>query len=390
MVLIKNDRSLLPFDLAALRRVAIIGPNSHTAQIMGGGSSQVRPHHRTSPLVALRERWAEAVELIHEPGCTSPHPTPLQPWEMTTADGRPGFLVEYYDNPDLEGEPVVVQHGDEFRLQYRGPPGEGVPYPDFSARATATFTARDSRTTRVRAELEHPARLVTNGDPVGELRWSVDLDEGDEVLLAVELVNDQLANYGRTTLSCRRPTPPMRSTARAAPHATPTSSCSWWARPTSSRARATTVAISRSPMGRTSSSRESSTPTPTVVVVNSGGPVLMPWLDAAPAVLQSWFGGQEMGFALADVLDGTREPEGRMPFTVPTCIEHTPSYGNFPGEAGAVRYGEGLLIGHRWYEARKLPVAVAFGHGLGYTASSGPTSGSPRRRSTRVRGVRST
>ena len=106
----------------------------------------------------------------------------------------------------------------------------------------------------------------------------------------------------------------------------------------------------------------------TVVVVNSGGPVLMPWLDSAPTVLQSWFGGQEMGYALADVLDGTREPEGRMPFTVPTCIEHTPSYGNFPGEAGAVRYGEGLLIGHRWYEARKLPVAVAFGHGLGYTS----------------------
>ena len=93
----------------------------------------------------------------------------------------------------------------------------------------------------------------------------------------------------------------------------------------------------------------------------------MPWLDRVPAVVQAWFGGQEMGDALADVLDGTSEPAGRMPFTVPHRIEDTPTFGNFPGEAGAVRYGEGLLIGHRWYDSRDLPVTVPFGHGGSYT-----------------------
>ena len=93
----------------------------------------------------------------------------------------------------------------------------------------------------------------------------------------------------------------------------------------------------------------------------------MPWPERAPAVVQAWFGGQEMGDALAEILDGTAEPSGRMPITVPIRIEDTPTFGNFPGEAGAVSYGEGLLIGHRWYDSRDLPVAVPFGHGGSYT-----------------------
>ena len=105
----------------------------------------------------------------------------------------------------------------------------------------------------------------------------------------------------------------------------------------------------------------------TVVIVNSGGPVAMPWLPAAPAVLQAWFGGQSMGDALADVLDGADAPGGRMPFTIPLKIQDTPTFGNFPGESGSLRYGEGLLIGHRWYDTRQLDVAVPFGAGRSYT-----------------------
>jgi beta-glucosidase len=93
----------------------------------------------------------------------------------------------------------------------------------------------------------------------------------------------------------------------------------------------------------------------------------MDWVDTVPAVLVTWFGGQEMANALADVLFGENEPSGRLPTTFPLRIEHNPSYGNFPGENGQVRYGEGVLVGYRWYEARGLPVAYPFGHGLSYT-----------------------
>ena len=105
----------------------------------------------------------------------------------------------------------------------------------------------------------------------------------------------------------------------------------------------------------------------TVVVVNTGAPVTMPWADDAHAVLQAWFGGQEMANGLADVLFGDAEPGGRLPTTIPVRLEHNPSYGNFPGELGEVRYGEGLLMGYRWYDARRLPTRFPFGHGLSYT-----------------------
>jgi beta-glucosidase len=106
----------------------------------------------------------------------------------------------------------------------------------------------------------------------------------------------------------------------------------------------------------------------TVVVVNAAAPVSMPWADRARAVLVTWFGGQEMASALAGVLLGDAEPGGRLPTTQPLRLEHNPSYGNFPGENGEVRYGEGVLMGYRWYDARSLPVRFPFGHGLSYTS----------------------
>jgi beta-glucosidase len=87
-------------------------------------------------------------------------------------------------------------------------------------------------------------------------------------------------------------------------------------------------------------------------------------------VLQAWFGGQEMANAVAAVLTGALEPSGRLPTTVPVRLEHNPSYGTFPGENSTHRYGEGLLVGYRWYEARHLEPRFAFGHGLSYTSFS--------------------
>jgi beta-glucosidase len=118
----------------------------------------------------------------------------------------------------------------------------------------------------------------------------------------------------------------------------------------------------------------------TVVVINSGSPVAMPWAAGAGALLQTWFSGQEYADALVDVLLGEADPGGRLPTTLPLLIEHTPAFGNFPGESSQVRYGEGLLLGYRWYEARKLPVRFPFGHGLSYTTFEigAPRLSSPR------------
>jgi beta-glucosidase len=105
----------------------------------------------------------------------------------------------------------------------------------------------------------------------------------------------------------------------------------------------------------------------TVVVLNTGAPVTLPWADRAPALLQMWFAGQEIGEALVDVITGEADPGGRLPTTFPERIELSPSFGSFPGESGVHRYGEGVFVGYRWYASRKLPVRFPFGHGLSYT-----------------------
>ena len=105
----------------------------------------------------------------------------------------------------------------------------------------------------------------------------------------------------------------------------------------------------------------------TVVVVNAGAPIDLSWADDVAAVLQCWFGGQEVDHAVADVVVGDADPGGRLPTTIPVRLEHSPSHDNFPGENGELRYGEGLFMGYRGFDHRCIRPQFAFGHGLSYT-----------------------
>lgn len=110
--------------------------------------------------------------------------------------------------------------------------------------------------------------------------------------------------------------------------------------------------------------------TPDVVVVLSNGGVVTVsgWQRGARAVLECWLPGQAGGAAIADLLLGVVSPSGKLAETIPVRFADNPTVGNFPGENGAVRYGEGLLIGYRWYDAHRLDVSYPFGHGLSYTS----------------------
>lgn len=106
----------------------------------------------------------------------------------------------------------------------------------------------------------------------------------------------------------------------------------------------------------------------TVVILNNGAPVVMgEWLDQTAAVLEAWMMGQAGGSAIADVLFGRVNPSGKLAETFPLRLIDTPSYLNFPGENGVVRYGEGLFIGYRYYDAKETAVLFPFGYGLSYT-----------------------
>lgn len=108
----------------------------------------------------------------------------------------------------------------------------------------------------------------------------------------------------------------------------------------------------------------------TVVVLSNGGVVALPFADRAPAILEGWLLGQAAGGAIADVLYGDVNPSAKLTETIPLRLEDTPAFLDFPGEFQHTRYGEGLFVGYRWYDARRMEVAFPFGHGLSYTTFS--------------------
>lgn len=115
---------------------------------------------------------------------------------------------------------------------------------------------------------------------------------------------------------------------------------------------------------------------PNLIVVNvSGNAVAMPWVKKVPAILQGWFLGSEAGNSFADVLTGKANPSGRLPFTFPVALEDSPAHklNAYPGVKRAdsdivdLEYKEGVLVGYRWYDTKKIKPLFAFGHGLSYT-----------------------
>ncbi|KAH8815580.1 glycoside hydrolase family 3 protein [Xylogone sp. PMI_703] len=105
----------------------------------------------------------------------------------------------------------------------------------------------------------------------------------------------------------------------------------------------------------------------TAVVMQSGTPVRMPWVNEVPALIQAWYGGNETGNAIADVLFGDTNPSAKLPLSFPKRLQDNPAYLSYRSERGRTLYGEDIYVGYRWYESIELPVLFPFGHGLSYT-----------------------
>lgn len=105
----------------------------------------------------------------------------------------------------------------------------------------------------------------------------------------------------------------------------------------------------------------------TVVVMQSGTPVTMPWLSSVKALVHAWYGGNETGNAIADVLFGNVNPSAKLPLSFPKKLQDNPAFLNYRTERGRTLYGEDVYVGYRWYEMLDMDVAFPFGHGLSYT-----------------------
>jgi len=105
----------------------------------------------------------------------------------------------------------------------------------------------------------------------------------------------------------------------------------------------------------------------TIIVLNTGSPIRMPWADKASTILQTWFAGQEFGNALTDILTGATNPSGKLPTSFPKELEDTPAFKCYPGDDLQMNYDERRLVGYKWYERKNIKPLFTFGHGLSYT-----------------------
>jgi beta-glucosidase len=374
IVLLKNEGDLLP--LATLNRIAVIGPNAPKEAIIGGGSSKMRPHYGVSPLDGIRARAGDDVEVIFEPGCTNHKDTPVLSGD---------FEIAFHAGLALEGEPIKTQKTNQVECMWLSKFDEVVDHESFSVRVSGRIEPQRAGGYQFGLSSAGKSRLLVDGEVLidnwdaqekgksfygmGSTEKTAPYQADGPFDVIIEYSKEGAPALGGLKVGCLEPIADdamerAEAAARVADVAVVVVglNADW---ETEGRDRLDMLL----PGDQAELVERVVAANPrTVVVVNAGSPIGGDWMDAAPAILAFWYAGQEGGNALADILFGDVCPSGRLPQTWPVREEDNPAHINYPGERGKVEYGEGVFIGYRWYEKKKLPARFAFGHGLSYTS----------------------
>ena len=381
MVMLKND-GVLPLSPEA--KVALIGPNAKEVKIMGGGSAQLNPHYMVSPYDALLARIGPE-NLSFAKGCTNHR------WEpILTGD----FELSFYRGHDLTSEPAHTQSMDSVNAFWVPPFAGGQVDPtNFAAKITGTFTPTISGIHHIGAHAAGYARVYVDNKLIvdcWEETWTKGrtfFEEGnDEVVGAVELTEGH-AHDIRIEFRSKTPDNLNHSALRVGISVPMTEADIAQAAEIAAQADVAVVVIGRSGEWDTEGWDMEDIHLPgrqnelvaavtaanpnTVVVLQTGGPVEMPWVSDVAAILQAWYGGQEAGNSIVDVLYGDAEPAGRLPQTFPIKLSDNPAHSQdpeiYPGLNGHVRYAEGVMTGYRHYDKHGIAPMFPFGFGLSYT-----------------------
>ncbi|MCD6289417.1 MAG: glycoside hydrolase family 3 C-terminal domain-containing protein, partial [Anaerolineae bacterium] len=368
IILLKNQGGVLPLAEGEIKSVAVIGPNAAVARIMGGGSARVNPHYAVSPLEGIQNRCGDAIQVRYEQGCTNHKGTPVlnAEWLMPVEGEGPGLTCEYFNNLDLSGAPVKTLVARHLRFFWVGDFAPEVDTQRFSARLRGVLRVPESGAYTFSLISAGLSRLYIDGQEVVD-NWTeqqpgeaffglgsqekvgqVDLEAGRVYEIVIEYSKQEPRAPGGLIVGCLPPVvgDPIERAVRLAAESDVAllfvGTNEEWESEGFDR---TDIELP----GRQNELVEkvvAANPN-TVVVLQSGAPVSMPWLDKVPAVLEAWFPGQECGNAIADVLFGDVNPSGRLPTTFPKRLEDNPAYINYPGELGQVFYGEGVFVGYR-------------------------------------------
>ena len=381
---------LLPLDRSGLGQVAVIGPNAEVARTLGGGSATVFPPYTISPLDGLR---AAGLDVAFAPGALAHLRTSAAraPWLLRPDGTGPGTEVRFFA-PSGELAGAERRAGAAFRWM-SGFGAAGAAESVVRLEISCVIRATDAGQYQLGVSGLGHFRLLVDGAEVLDVTLS--LPEGADVVEALMAPPQQLAPVklavGQSVsvlLEHDVHSSPMAGIGTflelslEVPHGTDDEEIAAAVSLAAASDVAvvvvgTTAEVESEGFDRTSLAlpgrqdelvrRVAAANPRTVVVVNSGAPVLMPWTEEVAAVLLTWFGGQEFGHALADVLLGDAEPGGRLPTTWPASEAGVLST---QPDGGVLAYTEGANIGYRGYDRDGRAPLYPFGHGTGYTTWS--------------------
>ncbi|KAH9994097.1 glycoside hydrolase family 3 protein [Russula compacta] len=405
ITLLKNQDAVLPLQAHSLKKIAIVGGNAKGLVLSGGGSAALKPSYFVSPYDGIVNALPKEVEVTYGEGARAFLTMPSLDFDLVTAEGQPCWLGAWHrhlsdDSMIVLEEPIIqtmvinetriyldpsaVPKGltRRWTLRLRGQliPREKDMVFEFGLivagraklwvddelvidnwtrqrRGTEFFgegTLEEKGTVQLKAQKAHkiyvefsnvqgPAdgdedeRVLDTGagvrlggaevqDSEELLESAVKLAEDADAIIAVVGLNADWESEGhdRTTLDLPGKTNQLIQSI---------------------------VAVNRK----------------TIVVIQSGSAITMPWVDSVPAIVHAWYLGNATGDAIADVLFGKVNPSGKLPLTFPRRLEDVPSFGHFNVDDGKVRYAEDIFVGYKHYQHRDILPLFAFGHGLSYT-----------------------
>jgi beta-glucosidase len=394
LVLLKNESNILPLK-PGVKSIALIGPNMKIAAFCGGGSAALQPYYAISPFQGITDQLSNDVNVKFEVGAYSYAFVPLLEASpsVTTPEGQPGLRMRFYREPPSTPDRPVIEElilpDSAWELMDFSHPDLGkLYYADVEASVMAPTTGPYEFAVAVHgtANVFIDDELIIDNSTVQrggsycfgkgtvEEKATVQFTQGRQYKLRVEyasapsskLVKPGVVAYGAGAgrLGMIEVVAPELLIARAVEAArkadvavicaglTKDHECEGYDRAHMDLPGSVSDLISAVLAAAPD----------TIVVSQSGTPInMLPWANIAKAHIHAWFGGNETGNGIADVIFGKVNPGGKLPLSFPRRIEDNPTFLNFGSERGRVVYGEGIYVGYRYYEKALRDVLYPFG-----------------------------
>jgi beta-glucosidase len=378
MVLLKNQGHLLPLDAAKVKTVAVIGPDAYPAIPAGGGSAQVSPFAPVSFLQGLADHLAGSATVSYSRGVpTLPEIFNTTEFVTRPEGGQRGLAAAYFHGPHLAGAPAVTRVDEHIHFTWDRPPtwpaGNSK---EFSARWTGYFippTSGDYLFAAYTYGLDEYRLYVDDHLLIQRSREAQPINVKALRLVAgkphaVRLEYDHGDHHARLGLGVRKADDLVAPDARAlAARADVAVVLAGFDPITESEGYDRTFAL---PLGQPELiAAVRAANKNTIVAITSGGGVDMnPFIDHVPAIVQTWYPGQEGGTALAQLLFGAVNPSGKLPASFERHVEDNATRDSYyPDAHKRIAYKEGVFLGYRHFDRASVKPLFPFGHGLSYT-----------------------